>query len=79
MGCFQVCDALSILFKLEKLHVKHIEGFILLSRESGEQQKISKLLIENSSSITRKNSPIGLTKVDASMVRRMFAIETMSC
>jgi hypothetical protein len=25
MGCFQVCDALSILFKLEKPPVKHIE------------------------------------------------------
>jgi len=33
---FQVCDALSILFKLEKPPVEHLEGFILLSREVGE-------------------------------------------
>jgi len=38
MGNFQVCDAMSILFKLEKPHVEHIEGFILLSREGGELQ-----------------------------------------
>jgi len=29
MGNFQVCDALDILFKLEKPLVKHLEGFIL--------------------------------------------------
>jgi hypothetical protein len=32
MGSFQVCDALSILLKLEKPLVKHFEGFILLPR-----------------------------------------------
>jgi hypothetical protein len=36
MGSFQVCDALSILFKLEKLPVEHLEGFILLPREGGK-------------------------------------------
>jgi hypothetical protein len=36
MGSFQVCDALSILFKLEKPLVEHLEGFILLPREGGE-------------------------------------------
>jgi hypothetical protein len=36
MGNFQVCDALRILFKLEKLHVEHLEGFILPSKEGGE-------------------------------------------
>jgi hypothetical protein len=36
MGNFQVCDALSILFKLEKLIVEHLEGFILLLKEGGE-------------------------------------------
>jgi hypothetical protein len=36
MGSFQVCDALSILFELEKPHVEHPEGFILLPREGGE-------------------------------------------
>jgi hypothetical protein len=39
MGSFQVCDARSILFKLEKPHVEHLEGFILLLREGGELQK----------------------------------------
>jgi hypothetical protein len=33
MGNFQVYDALSILFKLEKPLVEHLEGFILLPRE----------------------------------------------
>jgi hypothetical protein len=41
MGNFQVCDALDILFKLEKPHVKHFEGFILLPRECGELQNSS--------------------------------------
>jgi hypothetical protein len=36
MGKFQVYDALSILFKLKKPPVKHLEGFILLSRKGGE-------------------------------------------
>jgi hypothetical protein len=33
---FQVCDVLSILFKLEKLLVEHLEGFILLPKEGDE-------------------------------------------
>jgi hypothetical protein len=36
MGNFQVYDALSILFKLEKPLVEHFEGFILLPRKGGE-------------------------------------------
>jgi hypothetical protein len=36
MGSFQICDALSILFKLEKPLVEHLEGFIFLQREGGE-------------------------------------------
>ncbi len=44
MGSFQVCDALSILFKLEKPPVEHFEGFILLSKKGGELQKIFKTL-----------------------------------
>jgi hypothetical protein len=36
MGNFQVCDTLSIFFKLEKLLVEHLEGFILLLKEGGE-------------------------------------------
>jgi hypothetical protein len=42
-------------------------------------KKNSELLIENSSSRTQKNSPIGLTKVDASMVGGMFMVTTMNC
>jgi hypothetical protein len=36
MGNFQVYDALSILFELERPPVKHLEGFILLPKEGGE-------------------------------------------
>jgi hypothetical protein len=36
MGNFQVGDVLSILFKLEKPPIEHLEGFILLLREGGE-------------------------------------------
>jgi hypothetical protein len=32
MGNFQVCDALNILFELEKPPVKHLEGSILLQK-----------------------------------------------
>jgi hypothetical protein len=38
MGNSQVYDALSILFKLEKPPVKHLEGFILMPREGGDLQ-----------------------------------------
>jgi len=38
MGNFEVYDALSILLKLEKLHVEHLEGFIFLPKESDELQ-----------------------------------------
>jgi hypothetical protein len=38
MDNFQICDALSILFKLEKPLVEHLEGFILLSKEGGKLQ-----------------------------------------
>jgi hypothetical protein len=36
MGSFQVCDALSILFNFDKPHVEHLEGFILLPKETSE-------------------------------------------
>jgi hypothetical protein len=39
MGNFQVCDPLSILFKLEKPPLEHLEHFILSLEEGGEQQK----------------------------------------
>ncbi len=38
MGNFQVCDVPNILFKFEKLLVKHLEGFIFLWKEGGELQ-----------------------------------------
>jgi hypothetical protein len=44
MGSFQVCDALSILFKLEKPLVEHLEGFILMLEEGGKLQKNFKTL-----------------------------------
>jgi len=44
MGNFQVCDAMSILFELEKSPVKHFEGFILLPKKGGELQKIFRTL-----------------------------------
>jgi hypothetical protein len=44
MGNFQVCDALNILFKLEKPFVKHLEGFILRLREGGELQNFFRTL-----------------------------------
>jgi hypothetical protein len=44
MGSFQVCDALSILFKLEKPFVKHLEGFILLPKKGGKLQNFFRIL-----------------------------------
>jgi len=44
MGSFQVCDVLSIRFKLEKLLVEYLEGFIFLSKKGGELQKKFKTL-----------------------------------
>jgi len=44
MGSFQVCDALNILFKLEKPPVKHLEGFIFMPREGGKLQIFFRIL-----------------------------------
>jgi hypothetical protein len=44
MGSFQVYDALSILFKLEKPLVKHLEGFIPMPRERGKLQNVFRTL-----------------------------------
>jgi hypothetical protein len=44
MGSFQVYDALSIIFKLEKPPVEHFEGFILLSKEGDKLQNFFKTL-----------------------------------
>ncbi len=79
MANFQVCDALSIFFKLEKPPIKHLKGFILLPKEGGELQIFLKLLIGNSSLKTQKNSPIKSAKVGASMVGGLFVVATMSC
>jgi len=79
MGSFQVYDALSILVKLEKPLIKHLESFILLPKKVANCIIFSKLLIENSNSRTRKNSRTGSSKVSASMVGGMFAIVAMSC
>jgi hypothetical protein len=79
MGNFQVCDAVSILFKLEKPFVEHLESFILLSREGGKLKFFPELLIKNSNSKTQKNSLFGLAKVGALMVGGTFVVATMSC
>ncbi len=44
MGSFQVYDVMSILFKVEKPPVKHLDGFILLSKEGGELQNFFRTL-----------------------------------
>ncbi len=44
MGNFQVCDAMSILFELEKPLVEHFEGFIFLPREGSELQNFFRTL-----------------------------------
>jgi len=43
MGSFQVCDVLSMLFKLGKPLVEHLENFILLPREGGELQNFFRI------------------------------------
>jgi hypothetical protein len=67
MGNFQVYDDLSILFKLEKPPIEHLEGFILLPKEGGKLQIFLELLTRNSSSKIRKNYPIRSTKAIALM------------
>jgi hypothetical protein len=44
MGSFQVCDALSSVFNLEKPPVKHLKGFVLLSRKDGELLNVFRTL-----------------------------------
>jgi hypothetical protein len=52
MGNFKVSNTLSIFFELKKPPIEHFESFIFLLKKGGELQKISKFLIENSSSRT---------------------------
>jgi hypothetical protein len=63
MGSFQVCDALSIFFKLEKTLIEHLEGFIFLPKKGGELQNFLELFTGNFSSRTRKNSPLDQQKL----------------
>jgi hypothetical protein len=79
MGNFQVYDALSIFFELEKLLVEHLEGFILLSREGGELQIFFKTFNWKFQLKNSKEFPVGLVKAGASMVGGIFVIATMNC
>jgi hypothetical protein len=73
MGNFQVCDALSILFKLEKPLVEHLEGFILLPIEGDELENFFRTL-------NRKfQLNIGSAKARTSMVGETFAVAIISC
>jgi len=38
VGSFEVGDALGIFFEFEKPPIKHLEGFMLLSKKGGELQ-----------------------------------------
>jgi hypothetical protein len=62
MGNFQVCDALSILFKLEKPRVEHREGFILLPRKGGELQNFFRTLNRKFQFKNSKESPHWISK-----------------
>jgi hypothetical protein len=79
MGSFQVCDALSILFELEKPPVEHFEGFIFLLREGNELQNFIRTFDRKFQLKIQKNSPIGSAKIATSMVGRMFVVVTISC
>ncbi len=79
MASFQVCDAMSILFKFEKPPIEHLEGFILLPKETVNCKFFLKLLTGNFNSRTWNNSPTKSVKVGASMVGGMFTIATMNC
>ncbi len=62
IGSFQVCDALSILFELEKLHVEHFEGFIFLLREGSELQNLFKTLDQKFQLKNSKEFPHWISK-----------------
>jgi hypothetical protein len=68
MGNFQVCDALSILFKLEKPPIEHLEGFILLPRESGELQNFFRALDQKFEPKNSKEFPHSISKSSTLMV-----------
>ncbi len=79
MGSFQVCDVLSILFKLEKSPIEHLEVSSFCQEKVASCKFFSKILIKNSSSRTRKNSPTRSANASASMVGGMFAVISMNC
>jgi len=70
---------MNILFKFEKPPIKHLEGFILLSREGGKLQIFFKTFHRKFQLKNLKEFPTGLVKVGASMVGGMFVVITMSC
>jgi hypothetical protein len=79
MGSFQVYDALSILFKLQKPPIKHLEGFILLTRESGKLENFLRPLDRKFQFKNSKKFPHGSAKAGASMVGGMFIVTAISC
>jgi len=79
MGKFQVYHALSIIFKLEKPIVEHLEGFILLSKEGGDLHNFFRTLNRKFQLKNLKKFPHWINKAGASMVGRMFTVATMSC
>ncbi len=79
MGSFQVCYALGILFRIEKLHVEHLEVSSFCQEKMANCKFFSKLLIENFSSRIWKNSPTKSAKASASMVGGLFTVATVSC
>jgi hypothetical protein len=66
MVSIQVYDTLSILFKLEKPHVEHLEDFILLLREGGEMHNFFKTFNRKFERKNSKEFPIGSVKAGAS-------------
>jgi hypothetical protein len=75
MGSFQVCNALSIFFKLGKPLIEHLEGFILLPKEGGELQNFFRTFNRKFQLKNSKKFP----QVGALMVGRMFVVVAMSC
>jgi len=78
MGNFQVYDALSTLFELEKPPIEHLEGFILLSIEGGKLQKKFRTLNQKFQLKNSKEFPHWINKASASMVGGMFVVAVMS-
>ncbi len=78
MGSFQVYDALNILFKSKKPHVKHLEGFILLPRKGGKLQKNFITFNRKFQLKKSKKFPHWISNASASMVGGMFVVAAMN-